>query len=90
MKLNFEQLEIFIDIAHKQCQVSDMREAFANVLYQSGQGIAAHSIAMKIYQSKGETEYDEREVELIKKYSELTTPAFIDAVNRAMEESNNQ
>ena len=88
MKINFERIELFADIAHTQCVVQSVKEDFSNVIYTMGHGIQAHALALKIYNSSGETEYDENEVRLIKQYSELCQPAFIDAINRIIESEN--
>ena len=90
-KINFERIELFADIAHTQCVVQNVKTDFSNVIYTMGHGIEAHALALKIYNSSGETEYNENEIRLIKKYSELCQPAFIDAINRLIEsEDDNQ
>ena len=63
----------------------NVKTDFSNVIYTMGHGIEAHALALKIFNSSGETEYNENEVRLIKKYSELCQPAFIDAINRVIE-----
>ena len=53
----------------------------AEDLYEKGQGIAFHALALKIYNSKGETEYTDDEFNLITAYAEqLGTPMVIDAL----------
>ena len=84
-RINFERIEIFSDIEHTRCSVCNVKKDFANAIYQNGYGIESHALALKIYNSSGETEYNENEVRLIKKYSELCQPAFIDAINRVIE-----
>ncbi len=85
IKINFERIEIFQDIAHTQCTVVNVKTDFANAIYQRGHGIEAHALALKIYNSKGETEYTDKEVSLIKQYADLCQPAFIDAINKIIE-----
>ena len=80
MEIDFKRLEIFDGVAHRSCTVVDVREPFADVIYQHGNGVAAHALALKIYNSQGPTQYSEQEVELIRRSAGLCSPAFMDAV----------
>lgn len=58
------------------------------MLYLNVNGIRAHALAMKIYNSEGEENYSPEEVKLIKEVAEkLCAPNFIDGL---MEQLNNQ
>lgn len=90
MRLNFEKLEI-TDIKGQIMNILDAREQMANLVYQSGNGIADLELARKIYNSKGEDEYDERESSIIDRIvNERCVPMFIDAYNRMKNESNKE
>lgn len=81
MKIDFEQFEVYSDLAKKNKVVLNVKEDFANVIYQRGQGIAFHALALKIWNSHGEEEYNENEYALMKRISEaLFSPQFIDAL----------
>jgi len=82
MEIDFSRIEIFTDIAHQNCSICDLRTQFADVIYQMGNGIASHALALKIYNSNGVTEFDDSECTLIRKFSELCAPAFIDAIEK--------
>lgn len=82
MTIDFSKIEIFTDVAHTVCDICDLRTQFADIIYNLGRGIECHALAFKIYNSDGLTHYDEREVELIDKYSKMCSPAFIDAIER--------
>lgn len=84
MILNFEKMEIFTGISKRECVVTDAREVFADLIYNHGNGIRAHAVAMKIFQSEGAVDYTDEEVEVVKRYAELCTPAFIDAIYKQM------
>lgn len=84
-KINFERIEIFEDIAHTRCSVVNVKNDFANAIYQKGSGIESHALALKIYNSSGETEFNEAEVALIKRYASMCQPAFIDAITKILE-----
>ena len=88
IKLNFKQFSIPTGISRKNRQTGDARESFANMLYLNVNGIRAHALAMKIYNSEGEENYSPEEVQLIKEVAEkLCAPNFIDGL---MEQLNNQ
>lgn len=85
MKLNLKRLEVFTNIAKTRCVVMDIREAFADLIYARGAGIKAHALALKVYNSVENTEYTEEEIEDIKRYITMCTPAIIDAINKQIE-----
>ena len=87
-KLNFQQFSAPTGVSRKNRQTGDARESFANMLYLNVNGIRAHALAMKIYNSEGEESYSPEEVKLIKEVAEkLCAPNFIDGL---MEQLNNQ
>lgn len=86
-KIDFERMEIFTNIAKTECVVQDVRTTFADIIYNRCSGIEAHALAMKIYQSSSDTEYNEKECQLIIKCAGMCTPAFIDSVTKATEKS---
>lgn len=84
VKINFERVELFTGIEKEECVVQNVKKDFANIIYQFGRGIEAYALALKIYNSKGETEYDEQECNLILQLSELCNPSFIDAIRKIL------
>jgi hypothetical protein len=80
MKINFDEVMIFTDLEKKAGEITSIRKDFANFIYTQGQGIAAHALALKIYNGNVETEYNQEEVELIRVYSRQLTPCIIDAI----------
>lgn len=88
MKIDFEHFKMYTDVAHKNTLMQDVREQFANTVYQTVQGVAGLSLSMKIYKSSGETEYDDTEMNLVKQTAENYTAAmFISSLNEII---NNQ
>lgn len=85
-KINFEKLEIFTDIAKTNKVESDVKTDFANFIYKNGSGIEMHALALKIYNSEGETEYNDKECELIRAASRSLAPFFIDAIENALKD----
>ena len=81
VKINFEQLRVYRDIEHKMFDDVNVKTGVANELYEKGQGIAFHALAMKIYNSQGDTEYTDEEYELIMNYAnQMCRPSVIDAL----------
>lgn len=69
-------------INRSEWRTGDAREAMADLVYKNVNGIAAHRLAFKIYESDGETEYTDEEATLIVRVAEaFATPAFIDGLN---------
>lgn len=86
MKLNFKQFIIPTGISRKNHQTGDARESFANIIYLNVNGIRAHALAMKIYNSEGEEDYSPEEVQLMKEVAEkLCAPNFIDGLMEQLE-----
>lgn len=82
MKINFKQLKVYVDINKTIEQYIDVAKDLAEGLYKTSAGIAGHSLALKIYNSTGEEDYNDLEIELIAKYAnQYGTPFFIDALN---------
>ena len=81
MKINFDRVEVFTGIAKKHCVVENIREQFADLVYMTGRGIAAHALAMKIYNGNEETEYNDEECTMIRQFAESCTPSVIDAIS---------
>lgn len=88
-KINFEKLEIFTDIAKTNKVEQNLKSEFANFIYKNAAGIEMHALAMKIYNSEGETEYNDKECELIRAASRSLAPFFIDAIENALKDENN-
>ena len=85
-KIDFTKVEIYTGVANKTCFVRDIREDFADAIYSQGVGIKSHALALKIFNSKGEEEYDDEEVKFIKMFTEqFCSPSLIDAINKMTE-----
>lgn len=79
--LNFKEFRVPTGISKERMQTGDARESLANLIYMNVNGIRAHALAMKIYQSEGDTMYSEEEVGLLKEVvCKLCTPNFIDGL----------
>lgn len=85
-KINLNRVEIYTDVAHKECMVVDIREQLANCIYQAGRGLPAHALALKIYNADGDIECDERDFAIIQEVAqERCSPNVIDALKHVIE-----
>lgn len=84
-EIDFQYFKIYTTVSRKVAQTVDVRETFADMIYKNVNGIKAHALAMKIYNSEGETEYSEEEVKLIRAVAEQwCVPGFIDGLNEQL------
>lgn len=84
-KINFKEFEVSNNISWTNPKKIDVREQLANLIYTNINGIRAHALSHKIFESDGEIEIDEEDVKLIKDVAnQLCTPIFIDAINKAI------
>lgn len=68
----------------------DVRETFADMIYNNVNGIKAHALALKIYGSEGEADYTDDEVKLVRVVAErLCVPGFIDGLNEQLDNNPN-
>lgn len=86
MKIKFSNVEVFTSITKTQCVVTDIREAFADLIYNQGNGIKAYALALKIYNSTGDEEWTDEEVKLISMYADVCTPAYMVAIKNLIGE----
>lgn len=86
MQLNFQQFSVPTGVSRKNRQTGDARESFADMIYLNVNGIKAHALAMKIYQSEGAIDYSLEEVKLIIEVAEkLCAPNFIDGLKEQLD-----
>ena len=51
MKLNFENVKFYRGVSKRDSFEQDIREQFADIMYQTANGVAALMLAQKIYQT---------------------------------------
>lgn len=88
MKINFKELPLYTGISKQNKVVCDARESFADVLYSHCNGIRSKNLALKIFNSVGEIELSEEDVQLVLMASNsFCTPAFIDSLNELLQKT---
>lgn len=53
VKINFQEFAMPTSISGAETQTADVRESFADVVYNHLNGIRAHELAHKVYKSRG-------------------------------------
>lgn len=52
MKINFKEFKVYTNLAKSDSQLINIVTELADGIYKTAQGIAGHSLALKIYNSK--------------------------------------
>ena len=85
-KINCGSLPVRTGIGADTTTRLNIKESFANMLYTQVNGIAALTLAQKIYKSEGETEYDEREIKtLTEVVDNICFAAIVDAYHKIID-----
>ena len=79
-KINFKEFQIQENLFSDTKTLVDLREGFSNVLYKNSQGIKGLDLALKIYKSDGEIEFNDDELQIIKNISEICIAPITKAI----------
>lgn len=89
-RIGFQHFNVYLSVSHKEARPMDVRETFADMIYNNLNGIKAHALALKIYESEGEADYTDDEVKLVRVVAErLCVPGFIDGLNEQLDNNPN-
>jgi hypothetical protein len=84
MKIDFDSVMVFSDVARTQGEIKSIRKYFADFLYTQQNGILAYALSRKIFNATDDTEFTPEEVELIRAYSQDLPPCYIDAISEML------
>lgn len=85
-KIDFQHFRIANGIKQDVIVEIDTREQLADVIYNNVNGIAALTLAQKIYKSEGETEYDEKEIKVLTEVIDnICRAAIVDAYHKIID-----
>ena len=85
-KIDFQHFRIANGIKNDVIVEIDTREQLADVIYNNVNGIAALTLAQKIYKSEGETEYDEGEIKVLTEVIDnICRAAIVDAYHKIID-----
>ena len=79
-KINFKEFKIQENLFSDTKTLVDLREGFSNVVYKNSQGIKGLDLALKIYKSDGEIEFNDDELQIIKNISEICVAPITKAI----------
>ena len=79
-KINFKEFQIQENLFSDIKTLVDLREGFSNVVYKNSQGIKGLDLALKIYKSDGEIEFNDDELQIIKNISEICVAPITKAI----------
>ena len=79
-KTNFKEFQIQENLFSDTKTLVDLREGFSNVVYKNSQGIKGLDLALKIYKSDGEIEFNDDELQIIKNISEICIAPITKAI----------
>lgn len=80
MNINFSKFPCYTSIAKTSTVEVNIKEILANAMYMRGSGIVTGALAMKIYNSDGELDYNNQECEIIKQFSQVINPVLKDSI----------
>lgn len=84
MRVNFKSFRLYLNVSRKEYKDVDVREAIADTVYQNSSGIAGLELAHKIYNSEGEIDLSEREIQMLKSLYPVCKPIFIESLNEIL------
>ena len=85
-KIDFQHFRIANGIKQDVIVEIDTREQLADVIYNNVNGIAALTLAQKIYKSEGDTEYDEKEIKVLTEVIDnICRAAIVDAYHKIID-----
>ena len=78
--IHFKEFQIQENLFFDTKTLVDLREGFSNVVYKNSQGIKGLDLALKIYKSDGEIEFNDDELQIIKNISEICIAPITKAI----------
>lgn len=83
-KINFRQFPVYKSIRRDETEEVDISEVLANTIYTTRGGVAAHSLAVRIYE-QGEVELSDKEKEIVLQTAEAFVGVVADSIKRVLE-----
>lgn len=84
VRIDFRKFPVYKSIRRDETEEVDISEVLANTIYTTRGGVAAHSLAVRIYE-QGEVELSEKEKEIILQTSEVFVGVVADSIKRVLE-----
>ena len=84
MKVDFRKFPVYKSIRRDETEEVDISEVLANTIYTTRGGVAAHSLAVRIYE-QGEVELSDKEKEIVLQTAEVFVGVVADSIKRVLE-----
>lgn len=84
VRIDFRKFPVYKSIRRDETEEVDISEVLANTIYTTRGGVAAHSLAVRIYE-QGEVELSEKDKEIILQTSEVFVGVVADSIKRVLE-----
>lgn len=82
MKIDWNNFHLYGDFMKKnELRVENPQEQMANAILDNGRGIAAYHLADKVYNDKGDTEYNDKEGKVIEGLTQTLPTKWAIALN---------
>ena len=84
-KVNFHKLNVRQSLADNTTREADISHSLADLIYTKMSGMAAHSLAHKLFETEGEVELSDEECAIILSAIDMfALPYIIDAVHQTL------
>lgn len=84
VRIDFRKFPVYKSIRRDETEEVDISEVLANTIYTTRGGVAAHSLAMRIYE-QGEVELSEKEKEIILQTADVFVGVLADSIKKMLE-----
>ena len=84
VRIDFRKFPVYKSIRRDETEEVDISEVLANTIYTTRGGVAAHSLAVRIYE-QGEVELSDKEKEIVLQTAEAFVGVLADSIKRVLE-----
>ena len=84
VRIDFRKFPVYKSIRRDETEEVDISEVLANTIYTTRGGVAAHSLAVRIYE-QGEVELSDKEKEIVLQTAEAFVGVVADSIKRVLE-----
>ena len=84
VRIDFRKFPVYKSIRRDETEEVDISEVLANTIYTTRGGVAAHSLAVRIYE-QGDVELSDKEKEVILQTAEAFVGVVADSIKRVLE-----
>ena len=83
VRIDFRKFPVYKSIRRDETEEVDISEVLANTIYTTRGGVAAHSLAVRIYE-QGEVELSDKEKEIVLQTAEAFVGVVADSIKNKL------